>query len=118
MGKKSKDKGAAYEREVAHALQKLGHDCRRTAQFCGKPQGEDGNHDASDVIGLDGIHIECKRYASKGFDYKWLEQAQRDCGSKLPAVFHRTDRKPTVVTMTLEDWNRLYLAYRLQQQKK
>ena len=111
MGKKSRDKGADYEREVVRDLKELGYDCQRTAQHCGKPTKASGAADNSDVVGLPGIHIECKRYANRGFDYNWLEQAMRDCGENLPAVFHRIDRKETVVTMSLRDWEKLYAAY-------
>lgn len=43
------------ERELANLLKdRYGYDCRRGQQFCGS------NGDA-DVVGLPGIHIECKR---------------------------------------------------------
>lgn len=105
MGAKSKRKGKTYELEVAHALKAYGFEARRTNQFCGKTD------DASDVVGLTGIHIECKHYANKAFDYAWMEQAKRDSGDNLPAVFHRTDRHETLVTMPLADWLKLYSAY-------
>ncbi|MEG1577003.1 MAG: hypothetical protein RR366_09480, partial [Clostridium sp.] len=56
MGHKinSRAKGARGERELAAALKEYGYDCRRGQQYCG------ANGDA-DVMGLSGIHIECKR---------------------------------------------------------
>ena len=55
MGKiNSKDKGARNEREIANILKDHGYDARRTAQYCGN------TGDASDVVGLDGFHIEVK----------------------------------------------------------
>lgn len=103
MGAKSKRKGKNYELEIAGILKEQGYDCRRTSQYCGNTE------ESSDVIGLEGIHIECKRYASKGWNYEWMEQAKRDAKEgNLPAVFHRTDRHENLVTMTLKDWLFLY----------
>lgn len=120
MGKKSKTKGKSYEREVANDLKAFGYtDCHRTSQFCGKPTGKDGE-DASDVVGLPGIHIECKHYATKQFDYAWLDQAIRDSEGtgNLPTVFHRVDRRKTVVTMRMEDFLAMYEAYNKKTTKK
>lgn len=50
----SRAKGASGERELAHELEKYGFKTRRGQQFCG------ANGDA-DVVGVDGLHIECKR---------------------------------------------------------
>lgn len=50
----SNRKGKEGERELANLLKSHGYDCRRGQQFCGS------NGDA-DVVGLPGIHIECKR---------------------------------------------------------
>lgn len=50
----SRQKGAAGERELAKALRSHGFETRRGQQYCGS------NGDA-DVVGLPGVHIECKR---------------------------------------------------------
>lgn len=54
MGKiNSKQKGARFERLLASMFRDFGfEDSRRTAQYCGN------TGDASDVIGLPGIHAE------------------------------------------------------------
>ena len=49
----SRAKGAKGERELANKLKEYGYNCRRGQQFNGL-EGED-------VVGLDYIHIECKR---------------------------------------------------------
>ena len=54
MGKSQREKGKRGERELAGKLRDHGYDCRRGQQFCGI-SGD------ADVIGLPGIHIECKR---------------------------------------------------------
>ena len=112
---KSKRKGAGYEREVAAVLRNHGYDARRTAQYCGN------TGDASDVVGLPYVHIECKRYANRAFDYDWIEQAKRDSieaskktGSDhydIPIVIHRTDNHKSLVTLYLDDFMDIYREY-------
>lgn len=105
MAKNSRAKGASGERELANTLKGYGYTARRGQQYCG------ANGDA-DVVGLDGIHIECKRVERLNIDTA-MEQAIEDArGGELPAVFHRKNRKPWLVTMTLDDWMALYKAYK------
>ena len=54
MGKAQREKGKRGELELAGILREEGYDTRRGQQYCGAA----GN---ADVIGLPGIHIECKR---------------------------------------------------------
>lgn len=104
MAKNSRAKGAAGERQLANLLKEHGYAARRGQQYCG------ANGDA-DVVGLDGIHIECKRVERLNIENA-IEQAQADAreGEK-PAVIHRKNRKPWLVTMCLEDWLELYRAW-------
>lgn len=101
----SKAKGARYERELASKFREQGYDARRTAQYCGN------TGDASDVVGLPGIHVEAK-HQEKMQLYDWMAQAVRDAeaGGKgnLPAVFHRKNNAETLVTMRLDDWFQLF----------
>lgn len=63
-----------------------------------------------DLVGLPGIHIECKRVEKLNVPQA-MEQAVRDAGKfhdGAPALFHRRNRQPWLVTMRLEDWVRLY----------
>lgn len=97
----SRQKGARGERELAAVLREHEYDCRRGQQYCG------ANGDA-DVVGLPGIHIECKRVESLNI-HKAIEQAKSDAReNELPAVFHRKNGKPWLVTMTLEDWMKIF----------
>lgn len=99
----SKDKGARFERTIANILKDYGYDARRTAQYCGNT-GE-----AADVVGLNGIHIECKHYKTMGFSYEWLDQAERDAKDGLiPVVVHKINGRKPVVTMSLEEFLKLY----------
>lgn len=103
MAINSKRKGSAGERELANKLKEYGYNCRRGQQYNGL-EGED-------VVGLDYIHIECKRVQALNID-EAMEQAKRDAtGEQLPAVFHRKNNKKWKVTMELSDWIKLYNEY-------
>ena len=102
----SKQKGKRGELELAHKLKEYGYDARRTAQYCGN------TGDASDVVGLNGIHIECKRNEHLNV-YDAMAQAKHDANpEELPTVMHRKNNCEWLVTMTLDDWMRLYGEYR------
>ena len=108
MAKKinSKAKGKRFELKLASIFRDHGYDdARRTAQYCGN------TGDASDVIGLPGIHIEAK-HAEQMRLYDWISQAKRDAEASgtgnLPAVFHKKNNAEILVTMTLDDWFNLY----------
>lgn len=109
MGKiNAKQKGARFERELADLFRKMGYaGARRTAQYCGN------TGDASDVVGLPGIHVEAKHQETMRL-YDWMAQAKRDSENtgNMPAVFHKKSRADILVTMTMDDWMRLYEAYR------
>lgn len=97
----SRRKGADGERELAKKLKEYGYDCRRGVQYCGT------NGDA-DVVGLEGIHIECKRVEKLNIDNA-MKQARHDCkNGDMPAVFHRKNGESWKVTMELSDWIGLY----------
>lgn len=101
MGKASRDKGKRGELELASVLRSHGYDCRRGQQYR-------GGVGSPDVVGLAGIHIECKRVERLDLAAA-MAQAVRDCAAnRLPAVFHRRSRAPWLVTMRLDDWLALY----------
>ena len=106
VGKMSREKGKRYEREIAGILREYGYDARRTAQNCGK------SGDAADVVGLDGIHIECKHQEQIKI-YDWISQAKRDSAGtgKIPAVFFRKNNCENLVCLRLEDFITLYREY-------
>ena len=100
MGKASRDKGKRFERSLASRFREYGYNARRTAQYCGN------TGDASDVVGLPGIHVEAKHVEAMRL-YEWMAQAIRDAeaGGKgnLPAVFHKKNNADILVTMRFED---------------
>lgn len=108
MAVNSKQKGNRFERELAKRFREYGYEARRTAQYCGN------TGDASDVIGLNGIHIEAK-HQEKMYLYDWVDQAKRDAEANgkgyLPTVFHKKNHCEILVTMTLDDWMKLYKEF-------
>ena len=108
MGRYQREKGKRGERELARLLKEYGYDCRRGQQYCG------ASGDA-DVVGLPGIHIECKRVEHLNLEAA-MDQSVNDAEAEmlplndeiLPAVFHRRNRGGWMVTMRLEDWIKQY----------
>lgn len=104
MAINSKQKGARFERQLASMFREYGYtEARRTAQYCGNT-GE-----ASDVVGLPGIHIEAKHQERMQL-YDWMEQAKRDSEGtgNLPVVFHKKNNHEILVTMRFEDFMEIY----------
>lgn len=94
-------RGAAYEREVANDLKARGYDAHRGQQYSGV------NGDA-DVVGLPGVHIECKR-TNRLRLYEALQQAINDARpGEIPTVWHRSDGHKTVVILRESDFLDLY----------
>ena len=101
MGKAQREKGKRGERELAGILRDYGYDCRRGQQYCGS------NGDA-DVVGLPGIHIECKR-AEKLNLYDAIFQSKRDAKTgEIPVVMHRKNNCEWLVTLPLEWFIEIY----------
>lgn len=97
----SRAKGAAGERELARLLRESGYIARRGQQYSG------ANGDA-DVVGLPGVHIECKRVERLNI-YEAMAQARRDARpGEIPVVMHRKNRHPWLVTMDIKDWLKMY----------
>ena len=83
----SKQKGAVGERELAQLLRNQGWmDARRGVQYSGL-KGD------ADVVGVNGVHIECKR-CQQVSDEKWLQQAERDARiGEIPVVIYRRNHE-------------------------
>ena len=98
----SRQKGKRGEVELAKVLREHGYETRRGQQYS-------GTETSADVVGLPGIHIECKRVENLNV-YNALAQAIRDAGESgdLPAVFHRKNNQPWLVTMRLDDWLKIF----------
>ena len=96
--------GADGEKELTSILRRAGY-----------PVSWGGNKTygaVPDVSGLPGIHIECKRVEQLNVG-KAIEQATKDADrfrDGAPAVFHRKNKSPWLVTMKLSDWLPLYAS--------
>ena len=103
MALNSKQKGARFERLLASRFREYGYEARRTAQYCGN------TGDASDVVGLPGIHIEAKHQEQMRL-YDWMAQAKRDADGtgKIPVVFHKKNNAEILVTLELESFMDIY----------
>lgn len=103
----SKQKGNAGERELARILREYGYDTRRGLQY-------QGGQIEADVVGLPGVHIECKRV--QGLDLnKAMAQSIRDTkAGDIPVVIHRENRKPWNVTIRARDFLRMGCRFPLE----
>lgn len=97
----SRNKGARGERELARKLREYGYGCRRGQQYSG------ANGDA-DVVGLPGVHIECKRVEKLNL-YDAMAQAKRDArpGEK-PVVFWRRNNHKWLMVTEIDDGMEFY----------
>ena len=101
-GRGSQRKGADGERELAGILRGYGYDMERGGSLS---FGE-----VPDLVGLPGVHIECKRVERLNVP-EAMQQAVKDSQrfrDGMPAVFHRRNRQPWLVTIRLEDFMQLY----------
>ena len=102
MGKQQQRKGADGERELASILQGEGFQVQRGGSLT--------YGTIPDLVGLPGVHIEVKRREKLDL-LGAIRQAEADAArfhDGRPAVFHRKNRSPWLVTMTLEEWLALY----------
>ena len=100
MAINSREKGRRGETELAHVLKEYGYDTRRGQQYCG------ANGDA-DVVGIPGLHIECKRVERLNI-YDAIAQSARDADvDDLPVVMHRKNNCEWLVTLKLDDFMKI-----------
>ena len=99
-GSKSRDKGARGERLLVHYLESLGMSVKRGYVFLKQ----------SDLIGIPGIHIECKFMEALNVR-KAMTQAIEEAKKRkdgMPTVFWKKSREEWLTVMRTEDWVRLY----------
>lgn len=108
MGRSSQRKGRTGERELCSILNEAGYlDVK-----CGEPMSFGS---VPDLVGLPGVHIECKRVERLDL-LQAIRQAERDAQrfkDGAPAVFHRRNRTPWIVSMPLAAWLKLYSRTKL-----
>jgi len=101
MGKRSRDKGAQWERDVAKlfAAALPGVDCRRT----GYMQVDDGAF-MPDVYTGGIFHIECKVGKLPNPRAALAQAAQASKGYAIPIAVIKDDRRAPFVTLSLMDF--------------
>lgn len=102
MGRKSRDKGARGERELAREISRLfGVEAHRGQQYQGGPDSPDVRAE------IPGLHWEAKRTEKLSL-YAAMEQAISDAGEEsVPIVAHRRNGKPWLAVVRLDDLPKL-----------
>ncbi len=93
----SRQKGKRGELEFVHDIRLHWHGDERivrAAQANGKL--------SADIIGVPGLHIECKRHKREAIE-KDMMQAERDTDGSIPVVLHRGDNCEGMVTLRIAD---------------
>ncbi len=98
----SRQKGARAERQFRDLLRAEGYlKARRGQQFSGSPE-------SPDVVcpELDFLHWEIKAVERLNLE-EAMDQARRDCGSRVPVVAHKRNFRSWLVTMDAQTFFRL-----------
>ena len=107
----SRQKGKRGELELVHVLKAHDFDVRRGQQYSG------ANGDA-DIVGIDGLHIECKRVQTLNIE-KALQQSENDSRmEEIPVVMHRKNGEEWKVTMRLTEFIKLWKEYEIHRRLK
>ena len=107
----SKRKGSAGERELAKILRTYGYETRRSVQYNGM-QGE------ADVVGVNGLHIECKR-CQQVRDEIFMQQAERDARKgDIPVVMYRRNNEKWKANMRLDHFMIIWSILTDEQKRK
>lgn len=111
-GKRSRNKGANFERTVAKIFkEKFGIDLVRTPQSGGfAKKSEKADDFRGDIVSADKdydlkLHVECKNAQTWSLP-AWLRQAESDCPKgKIPCVImHKPNSSVNYITLNLEDF--------------
>jgi hypothetical protein len=114
-GKRSRNKGSSYEREIAEKFRvSYNAELMRTPQSGGFAKKSEKAEDfRGDIVPVDksinlNLHIECKNQKAWALP-AWITQAESDCPkSKHPViVFHKHQTSKDYVCLSLEDFFKL-----------
>lgn len=112
LGRRSRNKGASYERTVAQKFKDFFKiDLVRTPQSGGfAKKSVKADEFRGDIVSADkdielNIHIECKNAKTWSLP-AWLKQAQEDCpkGKKPVVIMHKHNSGENYVVLKLEDF--------------
>lgn len=97
----SRSKGKRGELEASKEWSRImGGTARRGQQFAG------GGESPDVVSSHENLHLEVKR-CEAGNPYRWMDQAVRDAGDKVPVVLHRRNGEEWLLIVRLSDAPRL-----------
>lgn len=109
----SKQKGKRGELELVEALRYAGYaHARRSAQYCGN------TGDAPDIVGIDDLHIECKRVEAFR-DEVSLQQAENDAKkNEIPVVMYRRNHEEWKALLKLDTFMTIWTELTEEQKEK
>lgn len=99
MAVNGRNKGNAYERSLAKLFRELGFECT-TSRYSSKELDDK----KVDLCGLP-INVQAKAVEKLGCMHTVLDSMPKD--EKINVVFHKKNRKGTIVAMTQEDFLQL-----------
>ena len=102
MGKLSRRKGHAFEREIAAELRALGFEAKR-----GLSQSRGGGAEEADVVGAPGYHIECKRGKKPNLRAALLQAIDDADRGQVPVAVIKDDRAEAILIIRWEDFKQI-----------
>lgn len=98
----SRNKGKRGEIELAHLLKTYGYPAERGVQYSGLK----GN---ADVVGVEGLHIECKR-SERVTEEDFIQQAERDARKgQIPIVMYRKNGEQWKALLRLDTFMAIWV---------
>lgn len=98
----ARQKGKRGELELAHLLQTYGYPAERGVQYSGLK----GN---ADVVGVEGLHIECKR-SERVTEENFIKQAERDARKgQVPIVMYRKNGEQWKALLRLDTFMAIWV---------
>lgn len=113
----SKRKGDAAERELLEVLTSSGIPAERHQQgLLADFKGGHGNPDISATVAGHPLHIEVKRTERLRLS-EAMRQAKRDAVNAIPAVVHRANRQPWVISLELSEFLAIFAGNKARQNR-
>ena len=107
IGKASKRKGAAAERQASKLLSEAGYPSRRGCQFS-------GGKDSPDIVCADlkdVFHFEVKHVEKLNLLEAYKQACEDSKGLSVPVVMHKKNSTPWMITMSFEHWKEMLRSY-------
>ena len=105
MPTNSRQKGAKFERKIAHMLREHGYEAERGCQHSGGKDSPDVKHN------MTRLHIEAKDTERLNI-WNALDQSKRDSGEdEIPVVMFKRNRSQVYVAMPFEEFMELFKAW-------